>query len=38
VFNFEVPEEEEKEEDFIFNGTIEGPRAPAVKSGRVTQA
>ena len=42
------PEEEEEEEDdefylflqkqqpFVFNDTIEGPRAPAVKSGRVT--
>jgi hypothetical protein len=32
-------EEEEEEEDlFVFNDTIEGPRAPAVKPGRVTQA
>ena len=23
---------------FVFNDTIEGPRAPAVKPGRVTQA
>jgi hypothetical protein len=31
-------EEEEEEEDlFVFNDTIEGPRAPAVKPGRVTQ-
>jgi hypothetical protein len=30
-------EEEEEEEDlFVFNDTIEGPRAPAVKPGRVT--
>ena len=34
-----VEEEEEEEEDlFVFNDTIEGPRAPAVKPGRVTQA
>jgi hypothetical protein len=34
------PEEEEEEEEelFVFNDTIEGPRAPAVKPGRVTQA
>ena len=32
-------EEEEEEEDlFVFNDTIEGPRAPAVKPGRITQA
>ena len=31
-------EEEEEEEDFVFNNTIEGPRAPAVKPGRITQA
>jgi len=32
-------EEEEEEEDlFVFNDTIEGPRAPVVKPGRVTQA
>ena len=31
-------EEEEEEELFVFNDTIEGPRAPAVKPGRVTQA
>ncbi len=31
-------EEEEEEEDlFVFNDTIEGPRAPVVKPGRVTQ-
>jgi hypothetical protein len=31
-------EEEEEEADlFVFNDTIEGPRAPAVKPGRVTQ-
>jgi hypothetical protein len=35
----EEEEEEEEEEDlFIFNDTIEGPRAPAVEPGRVTQA
>jgi hypothetical protein len=34
----EDEEEEEEEEDFVFNDTIEGPRAPAVKPGRVTQA
>ncbi len=35
----EGEEEEEEEEDlFVFNDTIEGPRAPAVKPGRVTQA
>ena len=36
-----IPEEEEEEEEedlFVFNDTIEGPRAPAVKPGRVTQA
>ena len=34
-----LEEEEEEEEDlFVFNDTIEGPRAPAVKPGRVTQA
>jgi hypothetical protein len=32
------PEEEEEEELFVFNDTIEGPRAPAAKPGRVTQA
>ena len=35
------PEEEEEEEEedlFVFNDTIEGPRAPAVKPGRITQA
>jgi len=31
-------EEEEEEEEEGFNDTIEGPRAPAVKPGRVTQA
>jgi hypothetical protein len=32
-------EEEEEEEDFfVFNDTIEGPRAPVVMPGRVTQA
>ena len=32
-------EEEEEEEDlFVFNDTIERPRAPAVKPGRITQA
>jgi hypothetical protein len=31
-------EEEEEEDLFVFNDTIEGPRAPTVKSGRVTQA
>ncbi len=31
----EEEEEEEEEEDlFVFNDTIEGPRAPAVKPGR----
>ena len=35
----EEEEEEEEEEDlFVFNDTKEGPRAPAVKPGRVTQA
>jgi hypothetical protein len=34
-----TPSQEEEEEDlFMFNETIEGPRAPAVKPGRVTQA
>jgi hypothetical protein len=32
-------EEEEEEEDlFLFNDTIKGPRASAVKPGRITQA
>jgi hypothetical protein len=31
-------EEEEEEDLFVFNDTIEGPRAPAVKPGRITQA
>jgi hypothetical protein len=31
-------EEEEEEEDlFLFNDAIEGPRATAVKPGRITQ-
>jgi hypothetical protein len=31
-------EEEEVEEDlFVFNYNIEGPKAPVVKQGRVTQ-
>ena len=34
----EEEEEEEEEDLFVFNDTIEGPRAPAVKPGRVTQA
>jgi hypothetical protein len=29
-------EEEEEEELFVFNDAIGGPRAPAVKPGRVT--
>jgi hypothetical protein len=29
---------EEEEDLFIFNDTIEGPKAPAVKPGRITQA
>ena len=29
-------EEEEEEDLFVFNDIIEGPRAPAVKPGRVT--
>ena len=38
-FSMEAKEEEEEAEDlFVFNDTIEGPRAPAVKPGRVTQA
>ena len=32
-------EEEQEEEDLVvFNDTIESPRAPAVKPGRITQA
>ncbi len=31
-------EPEEKEDLFVFNDTMEGPRAPAVKPGCVTQA
>ena len=39
TLTMEEEEEEEEEEDlFVFNDTIEGPRAPAVKPGRVTQA
>ena len=35
----EMEEEKEEEGDlFVFNDTIEGPRAPAVKPGRVTKA
>jgi hypothetical protein len=35
----EEEEEEEEEEDlFVFNNIIEGPRAPAVTPGRITQA
>ena len=37
-FKPEEEEEEEEEDLFVFNDTIEGPRAPAVKPGRVTQA
>jgi hypothetical protein len=34
-----VEEEEEEEEDLIvFKDTVEGPRSPAVKPGRITQA
>ena len=33
-----VGEVEEEEDLFVFDDTIEGPRAPAVKPGRVTQA
>jgi hypothetical protein len=33
-----VHEEEEEEDLFVFNDTVEGPRAPAVKPGRITQA
>jgi len=35
---FDEEEEEEEEDLFVFNDTIEGPRATAVKPGRVTQA
>jgi len=36
-FEHMCEEEEEEEEDlFVFNDTIEGPRAPAVKPGRIT--
>ena len=36
-FSPEEEEEDEEEEDlFVFNDTIEGPRAPAVKPGRIT--
>ena len=31
-------DEEEEEDLLVFNDTIEGPRAPAVKPGRVTPA
>ena len=33
----ELRVEEEEEDLFVFNDTIEGPRAPAVKPGRVTR-
>jgi hypothetical protein len=29
---------EEEEDLFVFNDTVEGPRAPAVKAGLITQA
>ncbi len=32
----EEEEEEEEKDLFVFNDTIEGPRAPAVKPGRIT--
>ncbi len=39
VFFVEDKEEEEEEEDlFVFNDTIEGPGAPAVKPGRITDS
>jgi hypothetical protein len=39
IYKVQNEEEEEEEEDlFVFNDTIEGPRAPAVKPGRITQA
>ncbi len=38
VLAVEEEEEEEEEDLFVFNDTIEGPRAPAVKPGRITQA
>jgi hypothetical protein len=34
---FKAEEEEEKEDLFVFNDTVEGPRAPAVKPGRITE-
>jgi hypothetical protein len=34
---FKAEEEEEKEDLFVFNDTVEGPRAPAVKPRRITQ-
>jgi len=34
----EEEEEEEEGRKFVFNDTVEGPRAPAVKPGRITQA
>ena len=39
-YNLDPPasSSEEEEDLFVFNDTIEGPRAPAVKPGRVTQA
>jgi hypothetical protein len=33
-----VVEESRRRRLLVFNDTIEGPRAPAVKPGRVTQA
>ena len=36
--SYDAVEEEEEEDLFVFNDTIEGPRAPAVKPRRVTEA
>jgi hypothetical protein len=40
IMSMEYPDQEEEEEEdlFVFNDTIEGPRAPAVKPRRITQA
>jgi hypothetical protein len=38
-YPLQSPMEEEEEEDlFVFNDTIEGPRAPAVEPGRAERA
>ena len=38
MFFPDAVEEEEEEDLFVSNDTIEGPTAPVVKPGRITQA